>query len=624
MNYFITVEKLSCLYELLEIEKSLDKIYNHFMNTDDEICYILDQGDIYGIITIGDMYRFYRNENTREDIKSSINRKFSYVETENDYEGAQKIFNKIDTIHEVPVIVNNKLKGVIRIGDNVIYSRDKMKHILYDFRMGKECWRQKEIEKICKKLEANIYFYNVPAGKLDMFNLCDDEKKLYNKKRKYPSGASGLLMMTETEQKLFWGDYYSKQYIQDFYESYRKIKGTIKNGIYRIEDQESKCFNFKNGYRNIPIKNQKTNKKIFLFGPCIVVGAYVEDSLTIESYLQQLLIDNGYYNYEVINCGLFGPEYALGRVFTEKISRDDIVIIIDNFEGIYEYHNKSTKDIFSQNYKGNLLRAYKEIDNVFNNVFNAMTHCNHIVNNKIADIIFDDIEKCLIKDNSKAAPREAIQDYYIPWEIHLYFKEYIEKYHLKKEIDQTVGAIVMNCNPFTKGHRYLIEYACKKVDLLYVFVVEEDKSYYKFEDRIEMVRRGTKDLENVVVLPSGKYILSQETFKQYFEKDNVEQVDNMDYDLHIFGEVVAQYLGISYRFVGEEPIDKVTRKYNETMKHILLNNGVEVVEIPRKLTEEGNIISASAVRKAIQNKCTDELKKMLPASTMEYLKLNIG
>ena len=35
----------------------------------------------------------------------------------------------------------------------------------------------------------------------------------------------------------------------------------------------------------------------------------------------------------------------------------------------------------------------------------------------------------------------------------------------------TVGAIVMNCNPFTMGHRYLIETAASQVDRLYVFVL---------------------------------------------------------------------------------------------------------------------------------------------------------
>ena len=56
-----------------------------------------------------------------------------------------------------------------------------------------------------------------------------------------------------------------------------------------------------------------------------------------------------------------------------------------------------------------------------------------------------------------------------------------------------VGAAVMNCNPFTIGHRYLIETAAKECDLLYIFVLSEDKSEFSFADRLEMVKRGTAD-----------------------------------------------------------------------------------------------------------------------------------
>lgn len=161
-----------------------------------------------------------------------------------------------------------------------------------------------------------------------------------------------------------------------------------------------------------------------------------------------------------------------------------------------------------------------------------------------------------------------------------------------------------------------------QVDCLYIFVVEEDKSVFKFEDRIEMVQRGTADLKNVKVLPSGKYIISKETFSQYFEKDNVEQVDDMDYDVRIFGEVVAKELGISIRFVGEEPFDKVTKKYNETMKKILPEYDIKVVEIPRTTTVDGSIISASAVRKAMREKDERLLHAMLPDTTSAYLNYN--
>ena len=40
------------------------------------------------------------------------------------------------------------------------------------------------------------------------------------------------------------------------------------------------------------------------------------------------------------------------------------------------------------------------------------------------------------------------------------------------------GAVVMNCNPLTLGHRYLIEQALKQCDYLMIFVVQEDKSFF--------------------------------------------------------------------------------------------------------------------------------------------------
>lgn len=101
----------------------------------------------------------------------------------------------------------------------------------------------------------------------------------------------------------------------------------------------------------------------------------------------------------------------------------------------------------------------------------------------------------------------------------------------------------------------------------------------------------------------------------------MEQIEDMDYDVHIFGDVVAKELGISVRFVGEEPFDKVTRKYNETMKHILPKYGIRVVEIPRVALVDGNTISASAVRKALGEGNIELVQNMLPDSTLEYLKL---
>lgn len=179
-----------------------------------------------------------------------------------------------------------------------------------------------------------------------------------------------------------------------------------------------------------------------------------------------------------------------------------------------------------------------------------------------------------------------------------------------------VGVIVMNANPFTKGHKYLVEYATSKVDFLYVFVLEEDKSRFSFEDRYAMVKNGTAEYENVLVLRSGKFIISQNTFPEYFFK-NPGEVDCTK-DVEIFSLLIAPILNISCRFVGEEPYSAVTNQYNQSMKKILPKYDIDLIEIPRKAIND-NVISATKVRKAIDEKDDALLKEMLPETSYNYI-----
>ena len=182
-----------------------------------------------------------------------------------------------------------------------------------------------------------------------------------------------------------------------------------------------------------------------------------------------------------------------------------------------------------------------------------------------------------------------------------------------------VGAIVMNCNPFTLGHRYLVEQALQHVDELYLFVVEENRSFFSFEHRFKMVKAGVADLKNVEIIPSGKFILSHQTFHNYFEKEYLQKVEiDASKDLFIFAEYIAKELNIKIRFVGEEPFDTVTRQYNAQMKKILGDAGIDVLEIPRK--KIGSMaISASRVRQCITKQNWQEVSQLVPETTMKYL-----
>lgn len=182
-----------------------------------------------------------------------------------------------------------------------------------------------------------------------------------------------------------------------------------------------------------------------------------------------------------------------------------------------------------------------------------------------------------------------------------------------------IGAIILNSNPFTKGHLYLIETAAKQCDLLHLFVVSEDKSAFSHKVRYNLVKTGVEHLSNVLVHPTSDYLISSATFPTYFIKDKymAEEI-NCELDLAIFVEYFTKELNITKRFVGTEPYDKVTSFYNLQMKKILGDHEIEVIEISRKEDKE-EPISASRVRRLMMEGNYEEIKEIVPEVTYNYL-----
>ena len=181
------------------------------------------------------------------------------------------------------------------------------------------------------------------------------------------------------------------------------------------------------------------------------------------------------------------------------------------------------------------------------------------------------------------------------------------------------GAVVVNCNPFTLGHRYLIESAARQVDNLYVFVVREERSIFPFDVRYRLVKAGLQDLTNVVVLDSSRYIVSGATFPTYFlKKDDPVARIQMELDVTLFASKIAPFFRIVRRFVGTEPNCKLTAGYNDAMRHILPVYDIDFVVIERKQSTSG-AISASRVRELIANQEFSKLEEYVPATTLEYL-----
>lgn len=184
----------------------------------------------------------------------------------------------------------------------------------------------------------------------------------------------------------------------------------------------------------------------------------------------------------------------------------------------------------------------------------------------------------------------------------------------------TVGAIVMNANPFTLGHRHLVETAAAQCDLLHIFVVEENRSFFPADVRRHLVEAGTTDLPNVRVHFSGPYMISAETFPTYFLKQNEDGTRlQTELDIALFAQRIAPALGITVRFAGQEPLDPVTASYNKAMETILPRHGIRFVEIPR-ISKGDSVISASRVRALLAAEDTAALAgELLPPTTREYL-----
>ena len=177
------------------------------------------------------------------------------------------------------------------------------------------------------------------------------------------------------------------------------------------------------------------------------------------------------------------------------------------------------------------------------------------------------------------------------------------------------GVVVMNCNPFTLGHRYLIEQAAKQVERLFVMVVREDCSLFAYAERKAMVEQGVAHLENVTVIDGSEYAISQATFPTYFLKRLDDAADTqMLLDLDLFRRHIAPALGTTVRFVGTEPTDRLTRRYNQLMHEVL----ADVREIVR-LEKKGNAVSASRVRKAMEQGDTSTIRQLVPPTTLPYI-----
>lgn len=370
----------------------------------------------------------------------------------------------------------------------------------------------------------------------------------------------------------------------------------------------------KSDFKNLVSLNGKTigsteKKNIYLVGPCISAGWENFEGEKLAQILKAKL-DFFAAKFKIKPLPMcLDDNYS---VLQENIDKNDIVFIL-NYE---MFENELDLALYYNEYDGGGNFLYT----------NHPIHTTVTGNNLVADVLIEKFIKpiyqaSLAEDDDNLLYKGSLQIENGTREL---VKKYIDKIKTTRilPVNATIGSIVMNCNPFTLGHKYLVEYAAKQVDYLYIFVVEEDLSAIPFVDRLFLVHENTKHLSNVIVVPSGDFIISHTTFANYFSKETTQHKANAEQDVRIFGELIAPQLNITKRFVGQEPFDRVTSEYNSLMKSILPEFNVELIEIPRYcLNDEpnGNAINATSVRKALIDKDFDFIAKRVPKSVCEYL-----
>ncbi len=197
-------------------------------------------------------------------------------------------------------------------------------------------------------------------------------------------------------------------------------------------------------------------------------------------------------------------------------------------------------------------------------------------------------------------------------------QEGLERYCANlKSLPGNAAAVVMNANPFTLGHRHLLEQAAKSHDVVHLFLLSQESGPIPFALRKRLVRSGIEGLQNVILQETGPYMISSATFPGYFFREEDEAIAaQAELDIAVFSKI-AKTLDITHRYVGEEPTSHVTSLYNQIMAERLPNMGIQCHIVPR-LKAEGKPISASTVRQAIHDGRLEDVKAMLPESTWRY------
>ncbi|WP_256383755.1 citrate lyase ligase [Photobacterium toruni] len=395
-----------------------------------------------------------------------------------------------------------------------------------------------------------------------------------------------------------------------------------------LSDLDNSLVSIKNGFRTTTEQPKNTTRRVLVFGSSTTCCVGVSDDDTMVSQLQKYFNEK-YGDILVENHGVYGMNLllAMNNLVQIDIKPNDIVIFFDfNEFGEIENNNISNIDLNKIDRKNDFFIDLDKVNCHFS------PRGNYVIANEIGEKILSPLMSSRSKDviDTQLIKFNKILEnfkYFLFKQTASVFESCEMKSYLSLLNDHVpddnlmVGSVAVNCNPITKGHLHLLEYASKSVDKLFIFVIEEDKSFFSFEDRLYLVTESTKHLKNVTVLRGGKFICTELTYPDYFDKDTTETKTDASMEAWFFCEYIAKKLKINKIFLGDEPKCMITRQYNEQMQELLPNYDIEV-EIIDRISKNGDVISASQVRRLLKVGDFDGIAAIVPEATLLFLKEN--
>jgi hypothetical protein len=185
----------------------------------------------------------------------------------------------------------------------------------------------------------------------------------------------------------------------------------------------------------------------------------------------------------------------------------------------------------------------------------------------------------------------------------------------------------MSCNPFTSGHRHLVEVGSKLFDYFVVFLMQEGINLVFDKTECEnLARIGVEDLENVIVVPMSDVFSYQTYWAEYNDvalRHSKNLVGLNTYELlNIVGKAFKR-INVQHFLCGIETNDNITHQHIVQAKTVFPQNDINVITIPRKKMANNMLsISGTQCREYLKTQQYDKLNGFLQPQVLKYIQDN--